>query len=286
MTHDLIKDMIKKILPLFLALVAIVSCSKNEEEQIGPLQVDKSSVVLSTDNPYAAIQITKGSGTYSVTSSNESVAEYLLLENTLYISGNAIGNAVVTLCDGDGNSVKIKVEVKNYIARVVPLSTVIFLKKGDTKSIEVTKANAVFAIHSSGSNSIQVKESGNKVLISGLSLGTATLYYFEDFWPTQIYNVQIIEHYPFSISPSSTNISVPKGNDGELYIISGNGSYNLSTSVSGVISTELRPYPIAATLSQNNPAVVYYKAIATGVTVLTITDNETGESKSFSIRVN
>ncbi|GAT62083.1 hypothetical protein [Paludibacter jiangxiensis] len=278
--------MIKKIFFLFLALVTIVSCSKNEDEQIGPLQVDKSSVVLSTDNPYAAIQIIKGSGSYSVSSSNESVAEYLLLENTLYISGNAIGNAVVTLSDGEGNSVKIKVEVKNYIARIVPLSTVVFLKKGDTKSIEVTKANAVFAIHSSGSNSIQVKESGNKVLISGLSLGAATLYYFEDFWPTQIYNVQIIEHYSFSISSSSTNISVTKGNDGELYIISGNGSYSLSTSASGVISTELRPYPIAATLSQNNPAVVYYKAIATGVTVLTVTDNETGESKSFSIRVN
>ncbi|MTK53763.1 MAG: hypothetical protein F8N35_09915 [Paludibacter sp.] len=278
-------DMIKKFLFLLLALVAIVSCSKNEEEQIGPLQVDKSSVVLSTDNPYAAIQIIKGSGNYSVSSSNESVAVYLLLENTLYISGNAMGNATVTLSDGEGNSVKIKIEVKNYIPRIVPLSTVIFLKKGDTKSIEVTKANAVFAIES-GSNSIQVKESGNKVMISGLSLGTATLYYFEDFWPAQIYNVQIIEHYPFSISPGSSNISVNNGKDGELYIISGSGSYSLSTSTSGVISTELRPYPIAATLSQNNPAVVYYKAMASGVSVLTVTDNETGESKSFSLRVN
>lgn len=278
-------DMIKKILFLFLALVTIVSCSKNEEEQIGPLQVDKSSVVLSTDNPYAAIQIIKGAGSYSVSSSNESVAEYLLLENTLYISGNAMGNAIVTLRDVDGNSVKIKVEVKNYIARVVPLSTVIFLKKGDTKSIEVTKANSVFAMQP-GDNSILVKESGNKVLISGLSLGTSTLYYFEDFWITKIYNVQIIEHYPFSISSSSPTISISNGNDGELYIVSGSGSYSLSTSVSGVISTELRPYPIAASLSQNNPAVVYYKAIANGVSVLTVTDNETGESKSFSIRVN
>lgn len=285
MPHDLIKDMIKKFLFLLLALVTIVSCSKNEEEQIGPLQVDKSSVVLSTDNPYAAIQIIKGSGSYFVTSSNESVAEYLLLENTLYISGNAMGNAIVTLRDGEGNSIKIKVEVKNYISRVVPVSTIIFLKKGDTKSIEVTKANAVFAIES-GSNSIQVKESGNKVLISGLSLGTATLYYFEDFWPTQIYNVQIIEHYLFSISPGSPNISISNGKDGELYIVSGSGSYSLSTSISGIISTELRPYPIAAPLSHNNPAVVYYKAIAPGVSVLTITDNETGESKSYSIQVN
>jgi hypothetical protein len=278
-------DMIKNFLFLFLALVTIVSCSKNEEEQIGPLQVDKSSVVLSTDNPYAAIQIIKGSGSYFVTSSNESVAEYLLLENTLYISGNAMGNAIVTLRDGEGNSVKIKVEVKNYISRVVPVSTVIFLKKGDTKSIEVTKANAVFAIES-GSNSIQVKESGNKIMITGLSLGNATLYYFEDFWPTQIYNVQIIEHYLFSISPGSPNISISNGKDGELYIASGSGSYSLSTSTSGIISSELRPYPIAAPLSHNNPAVVYYKAMAPGVSVLTVTDNETGESKSFSIQVN
>jgi hypothetical protein len=278
-------DMIKNLLFIFLALVTIVSCSKNEEEQIGPLQVDKSSVVLSTDNPYAAIQIIKGSGSYFVTSSNESVAEYLLLENTLYISGNAMGNAIVTLRDGEGNSVKIKVEVKNYISRVVPVSTVIFLKKGDTKSIEVTKANAVFAIES-GSNSIQVKESGNKIMITGLSLGNATLYYFEDFWPTQIYNVQIIEHYLFSISPGSPNISISNGKDGELYIASGSGSYSLSTSTSGIISSELRPYPIAAPLSHNNPAVVYYKAMAPGVSVLTVTDNETGESKSFSIQVN
>jgi hypothetical protein len=278
-------DMIKNFLFLFLALVTIVSCSKNEEEQIGPLQVDKSSVVLSTDNPYAAIQIIKGSGSYSVTSSNESVAEYLLLENTLYISGNAMGNAIVTLRDGEGNSVKIKVEVKNYIARVVPVSTIIFLKKGDTKSIEVTKANAVFAMQP-GDNSIQVKESGNKVLISGLSIGTSTLYYFENFWITQIYNVQIIEHYPFSISSNSSVISVSNGKDGELYIVSGSGSYSLSTSTSGIISSELRPYPIAAPLSHNNPAVVYYKAMAPGVSVLTVTDNETGESKSFSIQVN
>ncbi|MBP1640233.1 MAG: hypothetical protein H6Q17_1816 [Bacteroidetes bacterium] len=276
--------MIKNLLVLFLAIVIIVSCSKNEE-QMGALQIDKSSVVLSPENPYAAIHITKGSGTYSVSSSNKSVAQTLLQTETLYIAGNEMGNAVVTLSDEAGNSVNIKVEVKNYISRPVPLLIPVLLKKGDKKSIEIANISAGFAIQSSN-NAIQVQENGNNVLLTALSLGTSTVYQFANYWLKEVYAIQIVEHYPFSISPSSTNISVTKGYDGELYIVSGSGSYSLSTSVSGVISTELRPYPIAVSLSQNNPAFVYYKAIANGVSVLTVTDNETGESKSFSIRVN
>ena len=118
-----------KCLRYFLITLLLFSCKDNNPiEKNALLAVSSTAITLSPNKPYAEITIIKGAGNYRVTSSNENVAQNLLIDNKLYITGYNIGNAIITLTDQDKNQVKIKVTIDQLIARVYPLSNIVFIK--------------------------------------------------------------------------------------------------------------------------------------------------------------
>lgn len=257
---------------------------ENPIEQVAPLVVSSTKVTLSPKRSYAEIIIEKGAGNYRVSSSDETVAQTILIDTMLYIAGNNIGKATVTLSDQDNNQVKIKVTINELIARVVPLSAIVFVKIGDTKNISNTDTNPMFYLMDTASV-VQVGGTADNVQITAKKKGVADLYYLKDYWPTIIYNIHAVEHYYFIVSPTTGSLRLAVGAESEYYILSGCGSYSLTISNPNVLSAELLAWPIEPTINDNNPRIVHIKALEKGTSDLIITNVETSEAKTVIVTV-
>lgn len=271
-----------KCLYYFLITLLLFSCKDNTIEKDALLVVSSTAVTLSPNKPYAEITIVKGAGNYIVSSSDETVAQNVLIDNKLYITGYNIGNAIITLTDQDKNQVKIKVTIDKFIARVYPLSNIVFVKIGDTKNITNTDPNPLYFLNDTASV-IQVGGTANNVQITGKKKGVANLYYLKEYWPTLIYNIQVIDHYLFTVSPTTESLRLAVGAESEYYVLSGCGNYTLTISNTNAISAELLAWPIEATLSHNNPRVVHIKALQKGTSELKITNVETSEVVTVNV---
>ena len=274
-----------KCIYYFLITLLLFSCKDNNPiEQDAPLAVSSTEVTLSPNKPYAEITITKGAGNYRVSSSNETVAQNVLIDNKLYITGYNIGNAIITLTDQDKNQVKIKVTIDEFIARVYPLSNIIFVKVGDTKNITNTDPNPLYSLMDTASV-IQVGGTANNVQITAKKKGVANLYYLKEYWPTIIYNIQVIDNYLFTVSPTTESLRLTVGAESEYYVLSGCGNYTLTISNANPISAELLAWPIEPIISYNNPRIVHIKALQKGTSELKITNVETAEEKTVIVTV-
>ena len=274
-----------KCLRYFLITLLLFSCKDNNPiEKNALLAVSSTAITLSPNKPYAEITIIKGAGNYRVTSSNENVAQNLLIDNKLYITGYNIGNAIITLTDQDKNQVKIKVTIDELIARVYPISNIVFVKIGDTKNITTTDSNPLYCLMDTASV-IQVGGTANNVQITAKKKGVANLYYLKEYWPTIIYNIQVIDHYLFRVSPSTGFLQLAVGAESEYYVLSGCGNYTLTISNTNAISAELLAWPIEQIFSHSNPRVVHIKALQKGTSELKITNVETNEVKTVIVTV-
>jgi len=274
-----------KYLYCFLITLLLLSCKDNNSiEKDAPLVVSSTSVMLSNNKPYAEITIEKGAGTYSVSSSNDAVAQPLLIDNKLYITGYNIGSAIITLTDLDKNQVNIKVTLDELIPRVVPVSNIAFIKIGDAKNITNTDPSPLYYLMDT-SSAIKVGGTANNLQITAQRKGVANLYYLKDYWPTIIYNIQVVDHYLFSVSPTTATLRLAVGAESEYYILSGCGNYKLTVSNTNAISAELLAWPIEPTLCQSNPRVIHIKALKSGSSELKITNVETSEEKTVIVTV-
>jgi hypothetical protein len=274
-----------KCLYCFLITLLLFSCKDNNPiEQDAPLAVSSTEITLSPNKPYAEITITKGAGNYKVTSSDDAVAQYVLIDNKLYITGYNIGNAIVTLTDQDKNHVKIKVTIDEFIARMSPVSNIVFIKTGDTKNITNTDSNPLYYLLDTASV-IHVGGTANNLQITAKKKGNANLYYLKEYWPTLTYNIQVVDHYLFTVSPTAGSLQLAVGAESEYGILSGCGNYTLTISNTNVVSVELLPWPIEPTLSQSNPRIVHIKALQSGSSELKITNVETSEVKTVILTV-
>ena len=83
-----------KVIYYFLFTLLFFSCKDdNPIIQDAPLVVSDTVVTLSPNKPYAEISIKKGAGNYVASSSDETVAQNVLIDKMLYITGNNIGTA-------------------------------------------------------------------------------------------------------------------------------------------------------------------------------------------------
>lgn len=274
-----------KCLYCFLITLVLFSCQDNNLFNLGgPLQVSSKSITLSQGKPYAEITINKGAGNYRATSSKDTVAQYVLIENKLYITGFKVGEAIVTLTDKDNNQVEIQVKVKEFIARIYPLSSIVFVKIGDTRNIPNTDTNPLYYLLDTASV-VQIGGTANNVQITGKKKGITYLYYLKEYWPTAIFNIQVIDHYPFVVSPSTNSLRLAVGAQSEYGITTGCGNYTVTVSNTNVLSAELLDWPVEPTFSYINPRVVHIKALQKGTSELKITNVETAEVKTVNVTV-
>ena len=192
---------------------------------------------------------------------------------------------IITLKDQDNNQVNIKVTINKFIDRELQLLSLVFIKIGDTKTITNTNPKPLHYLMDTASVII-LGGTANNVQITAQKKGIANLYYFlKDYWPTEIFKIQVVDHYLFTVLPTTGSQFLTVGAESEYYIYSGCGDYTLTTSNTNVISAELLAWPNEQNFSLNNPRKVHIKALQKGTSELKISNVETDEVKTVIVTV-
>lgn len=280
----------KKILTLLLLCTLFAACGDKDDDTpplvVETLKLSKDSVSLDNNMYYATIDIESGKGAYTAISSDEKVAlvEIDNKTNKLYIMGIGIGTATIKVTDANGLKGTVKVNIETLILLPVPVSNLVFIKVGETKTIpilEEIKSN-YFAV--SEDESIATISLANKeVTIKGISLGEVELYITELIWPRWGYGVKVVDKYPLFLSGSQIDVSV--GSDAAYFhIIYGNGDYTFTSSNPTVADIEeVLPYT-GHVEAASNGKTIKLKALKSGPATITVTDAEK-MSKTINVRV-
>ena len=118
-----------------------------------------------------------GTGPYTATSSNASVADVTLVGNSLKVTGITAGSANVVIRDSQGATVNVAVTVP--AASTVPLFTTappsVTIAIGSTQTYGVGGGTGPYPATSSNTSVAVVSLVGNNLLVTGLKAGSASI---------------------------------------------------------------------------------------------------------------
>jgi len=118
-----------------------------------------------------------GTGPYTATSSNASVADVTLVGNSLKVTGITAGSANVVIRDSQGATVNVAVTVP--AASTVPLFTTappsVTIAIGSTQTYGVGGGTGPYTATSSNTSVAVVSLVGNNLLVTGLKAGSASI---------------------------------------------------------------------------------------------------------------
>ncbi len=136
------------------------------------LDIENADVIV-IEGEVATVAIKDGTGKYTVSSSDESIAKATVSENEVKIEGVSTGNATITLTDSDTQNVKeIKVAVKSTLALEKDELTV---KEGETAPVTIIKGTGSYEATSSNADVATVKLEGETINVTGVAKGEATI---------------------------------------------------------------------------------------------------------------
>lgn len=272
----------KSILFVLLCSLLIACGDDNDEDN---LIVSKTSCTLNNQTSYIIIDIQKGAGEYKISSENEAIALGTIDGNKICIWGFTQGNVTITISDRDNNKAKVEVSVSENIARLMPVSQLIIIKKGETKILKSSTETQIegYAINDNG-GMISAYEIDNSVAIKGEKTGEgASVYLLNDMWPFHEYSITVVDKYKMAFNRSQ--IELTTGEALYVHIVMGNGGYTIQSSNKKVVSATLMEdykgdeFDLAA-----NPATVLLEPLSAGTATITATDKE-GEKAEIAIRV-
>ena len=286
---------------LFFLVLAIILFACNKEDDGIQLQLNIESCVLDYENNYAEVEIDRGEGYLTVTSSDPDIAEILYdktKENVFYIVGHNEGNATVTVNvlndSGEGNVKTVNVTVRETISYEDFSTGGVYLKKGESRSFSlpfnfdknyslVMDNSAV--IDNDGVATVTANvEMGNKFMVDAKAVGSTSFSIYNGKVELFAARVFVVNEY---------DLFIPESEDSQLYfdlpftvgvngitIYRGSGQYSAQVADQTIAEVEsITPMPEEEWFDQmNNAAVVRVAPLKKGITRLTVTDSVTGQT--------
>lgn len=229
---------------------------------VSSLSVSKASLSMVV-NETKEVTITAGSGFYSVSSSDPSIAEASLSNDKVSITGIAAGNATVTVTDSNNDSTDISVNVGQSFT-VSPDS--VSLSIGETANLSLSDKNAIYNVSSSDDAVAKASLSSGTVLVEGVSKGSAVI----SISSSTNYVVDVNVTVDSSIAKT---VNVAPGKIESVSLQGGSGYYG----------TDVNDKSIAEIFIDTNKGAAAIVGKSTGYTEILVTD---GKSNSFKIKVN
>ncbi len=233
------------------------------------LAIDRSEVEVEIGIT-ATVNITAGSGNYSVTSNNTTIATAILSGTVVTITGIAGGNTTVTVKDNTTNQTKI-VTVKVSHPNLAIDNDAVVLEIGMTSTVNILSGSGSYSVTSNNTTIATATLSGTVVTITGIAAGNTTVT-IKDNATNQTKIVTVKVSHP-NLVIDNDEVEVEKGMTTTVNILAGSGNYS-ATSSNTAIAT--------ATLSGT---VVTITGIAAGNTTVTIKDNATNQTKIVTVKV-
>ena len=240
--------------------------------------VDKFSVSNSpaylTSGGSGSVWITSGSGSFSVSSSNTSVATVSLSEykvngeSEIMIKGLKTGTSNVTVTD------KLTLQTLSFLVKVVDDFSV------SESSVYLTPEKSTTVVKITGSGSYDIYNSNPSVVTASLSGSTITLKALKT-GDTRIevtdkhlgLILRIYVHVEPNLTVSATSVDLMAGENSSIKVTSGSGGYSVSSSNSAVATASI------------SGSVITVKGIKQGTTYVTVTDYNTNQTVKINVSV-
>ena len=214
------------------------------------------------------VDITSGSGNYTVESSNPGVATATLEGSQVTVTATGPGDAVVTVTDmWTGQKATIEVVVFDYLKLSTSSLRLLF---GNMRTVDITSGSGCYIVESSAPRVATATLEGTKVTVSAINVGTAVVT-VTDMLTGQKETIEVVVFGNISLSTDSRRLT--PGDVGTVEITSGSGSYSVACSDEKVTTAAVDSTKITV------------KARDLGHTVITVTDLLSGIKAMFEVNV-
>ena len=232
-----------------------------------PLELSSENVVVDYGSS-ATVNISSGYGPYDITCSDGNLVGVSLNGTLLSITGKAVGTAVVTVTDtATGYTKDINVTVN---AEPLTFSkNTVEVTAGESAIVEVTSGSGNYSVMSSDPSVATATVSNGIVTVISVAGGTATIT-VTDTNSDQSATITVTVYFPLTLSASSLKLII--GDEETVNITSGNGSFTVVSSDTGVATAKLVE------------SSVYVTAVGAGTAAVTVTDCLSGETATIEVQ--
>lgn len=241
-----------------------------------PVVVEYTSLQVSTNNltlvanEQGTVEISSGSGYYSVVSCNEDVATAKVSGNSVTVTGVNAGSTTIIITDIK-TDLTAEIEVTVEYAPIALSSPSLNLSIGDEDAVSITSGSGSYSVQSNDANVATATIDGNSVKVTAVGGGTATIT-VTDTQSGQTATIDVtVEFFPLTLSASSFELNI--GDEESVSITSGNGNYSVQSSDTNVAT---------ATIDGNSVIVT---AVGGGNATITVTDTNSGKTTDIAIKV-
>ena len=234
------------------------------------LQVSTNALSL-TIGGQGTVDIPSGSGYYSVQSSDVNVATATVSGGTVTVTAVGAGTASITITDiKTGQTAAVEVMV-GYTPITLSSSS-LALSIGDESRVNVTSGSGSYGVQSSDASVATAVMDGSSVVVTAVGGGTATLTVTDTNSGQTATLTVTVEYFPLTLSSSLLTLNI--GDEETVSITSGNGSFLVASSDTGVATAKLAGFSVKVT------------AVGAGTATITITDIKSGQTATIEVTVN
>ena len=243
-----------------------------------PLAISENSLSMMVGDADVVVQLTGGSGTCSVTSSNTNVVRgtFQALEGGGNITVHAVGKGTATLTVKDtktGSQVTIEVTAKDHLQ--LAKSSVDITVGGNT-TVNISKGNDSYAVSSSNQNVATATIDGSSVNITALGVGIATIT-VTDTETGETATIDITVYTPLVLSKSTWSMIADYDDDEVVRLTGGSGTYTVTSSNQNVVTATIE--------ALDNSGTITVHAVGAGTATITLKDAKTGDQMTMEVTV-
>ena len=217
-----------------------------------------------------AVEIHSGSGYYSVQSSDANVVTATVSGGTVTVTAVGAGAATITISDIKTGQVAV-VDVKVGYMPIALSSSSLDLSIGDESRVSVTSGSGSYDVQCSDANVATAIMDGSSVVVTAVGGGTATITVTDTNSGQSATITVTVEYFPLTLSASSLELNI--GDEETVIITSGNASFTVSSSDTGVATAKLVGFSVKVT------------AVGAGTATITVTDRRSGETAAIEVTV-
>ena len=233
------------------------------------LQISNNELSLLV-NEQETVEINSGSGYYSVQSSDVNVATAKVSGGTVTVTAVGAGSATITITDIKTGQMAV-VDVKVGYMPIALSSSSLGLSIGDENRVSVTSGSGSYEVQSSDANVATAVMDGSSVVVTAVGGGTATITVTDTNSGQSATITVTVEYFPLTLSASSLELNI--GDEETVNITSGNASFTVASSDTGVATAKLVGFSVKVT------------AVGAGTATITVTDRRSGETAAIEVTV-
>ncbi|MBS9766324.1 MAG: hypothetical protein KGV44_02135 [Flavobacteriaceae bacterium] len=237
------------------------------------MAINKTEVSLE-EGKTVKVNITAGSGNYTVTSSNDKKATVTEKNGVVTVTAKAEGTAVVTIKDNKtGQTKTVKVTITAKTPDLAINKTEVSLEEGNTVNVNITSGSGNYTVTSSNTNKATVTEENGVITITAVGDGDVTITVKDNKTrQTKTIKVTITTKTP-NLAIDKTEVSLEVGKTETIIITAGSGNYTITSNDNKK----------ATVIEQNG--IITIKATEKGIVVVTVTDISTKQTKQLKVNI-